>query len=71
MDEDALVRVPATEINTGGWEDLERRFMEGGRWWSLEEIRASDEVFAPRRLGELLPAILTGDYPAEPFDAGV
>jgi 8-oxo-dGTP pyrophosphatase MutT (NUDIX family) len=66
-----VVRIPRTEINTDGWEALERQFMEGGRWWSLAEIQSSDEVFVPRRLGELLPAILTGDYPPEPLDCGV
>ena len=66
-----VVRVPLTEISTEGWEELERQYMEGGRWWSLAEIVASDEVFVPRRLGELLPAILAGEYPSAPIDCGV
>ena len=66
-----VVRVPLTEISTDGWEALERQFMEAGRWWSLAEIQASAEVFVPRRLAELLPAILAGQYPNEPFDCGV
>jgi 8-oxo-dGTP pyrophosphatase MutT (NUDIX family) len=66
-----VVRVPLTEISTDGWEDLERTFMEKGRWWSLGEIVASDEVFVPGRLAELLPAILAKEYPAEPLDCGV
>ena len=66
-----VVRVPATEISTDGWEALEREYMEGGRWWALSEIQDSDAEFAPLRLPELLPPILAGDYPAEPFDCGV
>ena len=66
-----VVRVPRTEISTDGWEALERQYMEAGRWWSLAEILASEEVFVPRRLGELLPGILAGEYPPEPVDAGV
>lgn len=66
-----VVRVPSTEISTDGWEDLERSFMEPGRWWSLDEIATSGQVFVPRRLAELLPAILAGEYPAEPFDCGI
>ncbi|MGH2587728.1 MAG: NUDIX hydrolase [Dehalococcoidia bacterium] len=66
-----VVRVPLTEINTDGWEALERQYMEGGRWWSLADIQASDEVFVPRRLAELLPPVLSGDYPAEPLACGI
>ncbi|MGE0545178.1 MAG: NUDIX hydrolase [Dehalococcoidia bacterium] len=66
-----VVRVPCTEINTDGWEALERQFMEDGRWWSLSEILLSNEVFVPRRLAEYLPAILSGEYPTQPFDCGV
>ena len=66
-----VVRVPLTEINTDGWEDLERTFMDAGRWWSLDEIIASNEVFVPRRLAELLPSIIDGHYPPTPLDCGI
>jgi 8-oxo-dGTP pyrophosphatase MutT (NUDIX family) len=49
----------------------EREVIVGHRWWTLAEIQASDEVFVPRRLAELLPTILAGEFPAEPFDCGV
>jgi 8-oxo-dGTP pyrophosphatase MutT (NUDIX family) len=60
--------------------DVERRepeplnrdgYIVGHRWWTLDEIQASAHRFAPRRLGELLPPILLGEYPDEPFDVGV
>ena len=41
------------------------------RWWTLEEIESAPDVFAPRRLAELLPAILRGEYPDAPIDTGV
>lgn len=41
------------------------------RWWSLDEIVASREDFAPRRAAELLTRILADDYPDEPFECGV
>jgi 8-oxo-dGTP pyrophosphatase MutT (NUDIX family) len=66
-----VVHTQRTEIVTDGWEDLERQSMEASRWWSLAEIRDSDEIFVPRRLAELLPSILAGNYPAEPFDCGI
>lgn len=40
------------------------------RWWPVEEIVASHEVFAPGRLGELLRSLLTDGPPSPPIDAG-
>ncbi len=40
------------------------------RWWSVDEIAASDEWFAPRKLAVLLPPVLRGEYGDEPIDAG-
>jgi 8-oxo-dGTP pyrophosphatase MutT (NUDIX family) len=52
-------------------DELERSWTLGHRWWSLEEIvAATHEVFVPRALGELLPALLRGDYPAAPLTVG-
>ena len=41
------------------------------RWWSVEEIAASNEDFAPRKAAHLLPPILEGRFPGEPFDCGI
>lgn len=41
------------------------------RWWSLEEMMASDEDFAPRKAVQLLRPILQGRFNEEPFDCGV
>ncbi|HGG59343.1 MAG TPA: NUDIX domain-containing protein [Gammaproteobacteria bacterium] len=41
------------------------------RWWTLEAIQASDEIFAPRNLRKFLGPILEGDYPERPIDCGV
>ena len=42
------------------------------RWWSLDEIvGATHEVFVPRALGELLPALIRGNYPAPPLQVGI
>lgn len=40
------------------------------RWWTLDEIVASRDDFAPRRLRELLPPVLQGIFPAAPCDCG-
>lgn len=41
------------------------------RWWTLAELRSSDERFAPRRLPELVDALLRDGPPGEPIDVGV
>lgn len=66
-----VVRVDATKITTEHFEAHEHAFMPEHRWWHADDIAKSDDWFAPRRLGELLPAIISRDYPPEPFDAGV
>jgi 8-oxo-dGTP pyrophosphatase MutT (NUDIX family) len=61
-----LVRVPGFEPDVGNMEELERGFHRGHRWWSAEEIAASDDLFFPEDLAELLPPLAAGRVPAEP-----
>ena len=46
-------------------------YIIGHRWWGLREIQDSKEDFTPRRLADLLPSILRGEYPDIPLDCGV
>lgn len=46
-------------------------YVHGHRWWSLEEILQTNEVFAPRDIAKLIAPVLHGDIPKEPFDCGV
>lgn len=41
------------------------------RWWTLEELTASGEEFAPRRLPELVGEIIDHGPPAAAIDVGV
>jgi hypothetical protein len=41
------------------------------RWWTLDELAASAETFAPRRLPQLLRELLEHGPPPEPLDVGV
>jgi 8-oxo-dGTP pyrophosphatase MutT (NUDIX family) len=43
-------------------------FVLSHRWWTLEQIEASSEVFAPSNLLLLLPPILQGKLPDPPTD---
>jgi TDG/mug DNA glycosylase family protein len=44
---------------------------EQWRWWSVDELAASKDEFAPRQIATLLPRLLSGELPAEPVDVGV
>jgi 8-oxo-dGTP pyrophosphatase MutT (NUDIX family) len=41
------------------------------RWWAVDEIAASQEVFAPRALARHLESLMQEGPPAEPIDVGV
>jgi 8-oxo-dGTP pyrophosphatase MutT (NUDIX family) len=66
-----LVRVDQHEVDVSGWDDFERIFMGEHRWWTVSEIQASDDEFAPHRLGHFLADLVNGDIPSEPVDTGV
>lgn len=65
-----LLRVPAVDVRDEHRTELERAALLRHRLWSVEEIAASREWFAPRRLGELLPSLLRGEVPATPIEIG-
>ena len=67
-----LVRTPAFEpVPRFTPEQLRAEYVTGMRWWTPEELLASDELFAPRRLPELVAALLRDGPPGEPVDVGV
>ena len=66
-----LVRVEQPEVTVDGWTELEMQMISRFKWWSLEDMVTSDDLFVPRRLAELLPPILAGQVPSEPINVGV
>ena len=58
---------PGAHVNP---DEVERASLLGSEWWSLEELQVSKEVFVPRRLGELLPPLIRGEFPAKPIEIG-
>ena len=52
-------------------DELAAEFVTAVRWWTPAELAASDELFAPRRLAELVAALLRDGPPGEPVDVGV
>jgi hypothetical protein len=53
------------------WAQLNAEFVAAIRWWTLEELVAAEEAFAPRALPSLVTAIARDGPSATPFDVGV
>lgn len=52
-------------------EELRAEGIAEQRWWTLEELEASDAIFSPRRLPELVRHLIENGPPPEPRDVGV
>ena len=60
------VRIDSATISAENVTHWERKVLTGHRWWSLEELMATDEVLAPLPLAELVAPIVAGTHPPEP-----
>jgi len=49
-------------VDTSGFTELEARTVDGHKWWSVDELRASDETIYPVQLPTLLPKVLTAKW---------
>ena len=47
-----------------GWDEVEQRALLDHRWWSFDELRATDEAVYPGELADLVEAILDGGLDA-------
>jgi 8-oxo-dGTP pyrophosphatase MutT (NUDIX family) len=61
-----LVRVGKVEVHGRNRLPHEAEGYRQHRWWPLDEIRVSEEVFFPEGLADLLKPLLAGDIPPEP-----
>jgi 8-oxo-dGTP pyrophosphatase MutT (NUDIX family) len=68
-----LVRVDEWAVDTAGFDPEERATIDAHRWWSADEIAASDELIYPAELADLLRRLLGADpspsAPASPPSA--
>lgn len=62
-----LVRTAGLDADAVPLDDLATA---GARWWSLDELRATDAVLAPAALPEHLAALLHHGPPERPVDVG-
>lgn len=55
-----LVRVPAWEVDTAGFDEVERATVTGHRWWPPQELATTTERYYPVDLPVLLARVLGG-----------
>jgi len=61
-----LASAPHETLTSDNWTVLERKVVKAARWWTPEEIAASDETIFPEGLGERLIALLRDGAPETP-----
>jgi 8-oxo-dGTP pyrophosphatase MutT (NUDIX family) len=49
-----VLRCDFIDVDTSGWDEVERRSCDGYRWWSADELVATEELFFPSALPELI-----------------
>ena len=67
-----FVRVSSAKFSTDGQEDLERSVITGHHWWTVPELRATNERTGPPALdlASLMDRLLAGDIPDRPLRLG-
>jgi len=53
------------------WEELNAEYVTAVRWWTQDELEATDDEFAPRELPRLVRELVAVGPPAAPLDVGV
>lgn len=65
-----FLRAEDFDLDVSGWEEIERAAIAEHRWWSVEELAATDAVVHPPGLARILPGLLAGRLPEEPIEVG-
>ncbi|MFU8871183.1 NUDIX hydrolase [Micromonospora sp. SL4-19] len=58
-----LLRVPSWEVDTAGFDEIERASVSGHRWWPVAELAATAERYYPPDLPDRLTRALAGGAP--------
>ncbi len=61
-----LVYCDDVEFSYTGWTESENKRMTAGKWWSVEEIRESEEKFFSKDIIKLLERLSKGEISKEP-----
>jgi 8-oxo-dGTP pyrophosphatase MutT (NUDIX family) len=58
------VNVQAFTPQHHGWDEAEQRALLDHRWWSVDELRGTDEAVYPRELADVVQALIDGTLSA-------
>ena len=65
-----FLRAEDFELDSSGWQEIERASIAEHRWWTAAELTATDAIIHPPGLARLLPDLLAGRIPDEPVEVG-
>ena len=51
-------RVARFDVDNSHWSELERRVLDGARWWTRAELETTNEMIYPENLAEILARVL-------------
>ena len=54
------VHVEAFATQHHGWDEVEQRALLDHRWWSVAELRTTDETVYPSELADVVQAVVDG-----------
>lgn len=60
-----VVRTSSFDPDTAGWTATERATILGYRWWSVDDLRTTDETVYPAELADLLERLADPSGPEE------
>lgn len=63
-----LARCAGGPISREAWEAHEHDLVDDVRWWSLDDLRRTDEMILPTVLGRMLEDLLAGRAPEAPVE---
>jgi 8-oxo-dGTP pyrophosphatase MutT (NUDIX family) len=63
-----VVRVGEHAVDISGLDSDEASVVGEYRWWALDDMVSTTELFSPRRFGELLVPVLSGKLPRVPIE---
>jgi 8-oxo-dGTP pyrophosphatase MutT (NUDIX family) len=63
-----VVRVGEQAVDLSGLDSDEAAVVREYRWWALDGMASSTELFSPTRLAELLVPVLNGELPLAPIE---
>jgi 8-oxo-dGTP pyrophosphatase MutT (NUDIX family) len=53
------LRVAAWQVDTAGFDQIERDYIDGHRWWSVAELESTDDRVYPVEIAEVVRRVLT------------